>query len=117
MNVETLDTLPGEGVSTTTRVALTRTCVRAGCDICGEPAHFRFTYLFGPNPRTNPASSAYHRDDCSFCEDAHAFGCREHQNAYRQLAPENMEWCSTFPATERWKHLFLSMVETEDPLP
>lgn len=36
------------------------------CDHCSEPAKYRHTYLL-EGTRSNPASKAYGRDDCSHC--------------------------------------------------
>ena len=103
MNIETLDTLPGEGEVETT----TQRRVRRSCDLCGEPAHKKVTYLL-PNYRSNPASAAYGRDDCSWCEDAAVFVCR----TCRPEAPVGFpNECSTFPATERFAHMFLIWVK------
>ena len=71
-----------------------RTRCRQECAECGEPAHFRHTYLLG-NARRNPASSAYGRDDCSWCSDAESFVCAEHER--KRQAPDGHDWCATFP--------------------
>ena len=97
----TMDILPGEGeIRTTTEKQL-----RYECDVCGEPAHFKHTFLL-ENARIDPLSSAYRKDDCSWCEDACRYVCKEHQND-REPPSIDLFWCSTFPATERFKHLFL----------
>lgn len=100
MTIETLDLLPGEGESRT----VTNTKVRRICDECGEPAHFRHSFLL-PNARRNPASSAYGRDDCTWCSDEETFTCRTH--TARDTKPDGYEWCSTFPANARFAHMFL----------
>ena len=97
--IETLDKLPGEGETETK----TRTKVRHECEECGEPAHYKQTFLL-PNARINQASSAYGRDDCSWCEDAHKFVCREHRDAHSM---EGYRPCSIFPANEQFAHMFL----------
>jgi hypothetical protein len=103
----TLDLLPGEGeIKTTTRRHVRRTCC-----VCGEPAHYKKTFLY-ENYRSNPASSAYRHDDCSYCEDACAFVCREHLRA--DVKPERMEECSTFPASARFAHMLLHWEEVPD---
>jgi len=99
MEVATLDVLPGEGETKT----VTSIRVRKVCEMCGESAHFRYTYLF-ENFRSNPASSAYRHDDCRLCCDVEVFTCRE-------CRPETPTGCdsgpSRFPATERFAHMFL----------
>lgn len=98
---ETLDILPGEGDVEMIKV----TKIRKTCEECGEPAHYRHTFLL-PNARRNSSSSAYGRDDCSYCMDAEKFVCREH-NTDRFRHIDNYEWCSTFRASARFAHLFL----------
>lgn len=103
---ETLDTLPGEGDTKT----VVKKRLRQECEVCGEPAHFKHTFLFD-NARRNPASSAYGKDDCTWCEDASKFVCVEHKNQRDPLV--GYGWCSTFSATERFAHLFLYWSEVE----
>lgn len=109
---KTIDVFPEEGNET--RVVVIRRTVRHECAICGEAAHYKFTFLYGPNPRTNTASSAYGKDDCSYCEDDSAFACREHRHRYRELVPSGMVFCGEYAATMRWKHLFLRTIETTE---
>lgn len=102
---ETLDTIPGEGEEQVIR----RVRCRHECHECGEPAHFKQTYLL-EGTRRNPASSAYGRDDCSWCEDEAVYICKEHK------APDlpGYVMCGTFPATERFAHMFLYWHEIKD---
>ncbi len=96
----TLDELPGEGeVRRTTQVRVRRHCAE-----CGEPAHYKHTFLL-PNARRDPASNGYGRDDLSWCEDEAVFACRDHKRELQQL--RGYELGSTFFATERFAHLFL----------
>ena len=97
---ETLETLPGEGDTE----AVVKTRMRHKCDVCGGPAHYKHTFLLD-GARRNPASSAYGRDDCSWCEDEKRFVCAEHKN--ERQAPNGYSWCSTFSATKRFAHMFL----------
>ncbi len=106
MSIETLEALPGEGEIK----IVEKRRLRNECDVCGEPAHFKHTFLF-ENARGNPASSAYRHDDCSWCEDAHRYVCKEHHKD--KDAPPGTSWCSTFPASERFAHLFLYWEEVE----
>ena len=98
---DTIDLLPGEGITRT----VTSIRTRHGCEVCGEPATRKLTYLLA-NCRTNPASNAYGRDNCSWCSDAEAFSCEEHQQELRQDPPPGMSWCSTFDGA-RLPHMLL----------
>ena len=104
----TLEELPGEGTTET----VVKTRMRHECDVCGEPAHYKHTYLL-EGARRNPASSAYGRDDCSWCEDESRFVCAEHKND--RTAPNGYSWCSTFQASARFAHMFLYWRETKTP--
>ena len=103
---ETLETLPGEGATE----IVVKTRMRHECDVCGEPAHYKHTYLL-EGARRNPASNAYGKDDCSWCEDESRFVCAEHKND--RQAPEGYSWCSTFPASDRFAHMFLYWKESK----
>lgn len=102
----TLDILPGEGEVQ----ILKRERVRIGCFNCGKNAHYRHTYLL-PNARTNPASKAYGKDDCTWCADEEAFTCRDCKEI--DVRPKCYEWCSTFPASQRFAHMFLMWQENK----
>lgn len=106
---ETLAVLPGEGEERTRH----ERCVRIECDQCDAPAHFRVTYLL-EGFRSNPGSSAYGRDDCSYCEDASAFACREHVRDVERDVPHGYVLGCTFSATERFAHRFLAWQEVDD---
>jgi hypothetical protein len=88
---------------------ITRRRVRYECHICGEPAHFKHTFLL-EGARRNPASSAYGKDDCSWCEDDSLFVCKDHEK--ERTPPDGYSWCSTFTASDRFAHLFLYWKET-----
>ena len=100
--VKTLDVLPGEGEEQTVK----RRRVRETCYECGEPAHYKVTFLLD-GARGNPASNAYGKDDCSWCKDDCRFACRVHKDEVRRHPPDGYCECSTFPATERFAHMFL----------
>lgn len=104
----TMEKLPGEGTTET----VVKTRLRHECDVCGEPAHYKHTFLL-EGARRNPASSAYGRDDCSWCEDESRFVCAEHKNDI--TAPDGCSWCGTFSAVERFAHMFLYWRETKTP--
>ena len=96
-----VELLEGEG-DTLTTVSVRR---RITCDECGEPAYFKHTYLV-PRARTNPISSAYGHDDCTWCADEKRFTCK----TCRRPEVEGFEWCSTFKC-ERFPSMFLEWVE------
>jgi len=70
-----------------------RTRVRRECNECGEPADYRHTFLLD-GARRNPASSAYGKDDCSWCSDAETWSCAPHRDT--RNAPDGYGWCGTF---------------------
>jgi len=98
--VKTLDMIDGEGET----ITITKIRLRQACEICGEPAHFKHTFLLD-GARRNPASSAYGMDDCSWCEDDARFVCKKHER--ERSAPNGYSWCSTFPANKTFAHMFL----------
>lgn len=105
------DKLPGEGDTKIVR----RVRVRRECESCGEPAVYLNTYLM-PAARTNPASSAYRRDDCTFCSDHDEYLCGDCQrSAKRTLVPDGYGECSTFSVSARFAHLFLEWKDHEVP--
>ena len=83
-----------------------RTRVRIGCDECGEYAQFRHGFLLN-GARNNPASSAYRKDDCSWCSDKNVFTCV----ACKRPQIDGYEWCNTFEAGDRFAHMFLQWLE------
>ena len=107
--VETMDVLPGEGDERTTTLRR----VREECVECGAPAHYRVAFLL-EGVRTNPASAAYGKDDCTWCEDDHSFACREHKLAVQRHPPDGYREGSTFYATERFAHMFLRWEEVKE---
>ena len=98
--MDTLEILPGEG----TVEIKSRIRSRIKCEICGNPAHFKHTFLL-ENARNNPQSTAFGRDNCGWCEDSKQFVCRAHEKY--QTAPDGQFLCATFPATKQFAHLFL----------
>jgi hypothetical protein len=98
---KTLDELPGQG-KISIEVKKTQ---REGCEICGADAHYKHTWLLD-GARSNPNSSAYHKDDCSWCEDAATFACRDCTDKIH--APEGYKMCSVFPASAQFSHMFLT---------
>lgn len=98
--METLDTLPKENSAS----IVVRKQVRRECELCGEPAHFKHTWLLA-GARSNPASNAYGRDDCSWCEDDCTYACRSCTAKVRP--PDGYGSCSVFGANDRFSHMFL----------
>lgn len=106
-----MELLKGEGDTKT----VVKTRRRRECDCCGEPATVKHTYLNerdGP-ARRNPASSAYGRDDCSWCSDHDLFQCPDCDNREDETnVPHGFRWCSSFNVG-RMPHLFLYWDERE----
>jgi hypothetical protein len=73
------------------------------CQVCGMPASWEVNYL-AKDGRRNPASSAYGKDDCSWCKDATGYACRKHQTEVERDYPEGMSWASSF-SLKSFKHL------------
>lgn len=88
-----------------------RTLTRVGCENCGEPADQQHTYVL-PNARRNPKSSAYGRDDISWCSDHEIFTCEacRAENNGREPPAAGYEWCSTFKS-DQFAHMFLKWRE------
>ncbi len=86
---------------------ITEVCCEQICAKCGEPAKYKHTYLLY-DCRENPASSAYGRNDCSWCSDEEIFACEKHKDlAERAYCPRGMSWCATFTRNEKSEHIFL----------
>ena len=73
------------------------------CEFCEKDAMYKLTFLL-PNARMNRSSSAYGKDDCSYCEDAARFVCQYH---YHKRNLQSYEWCASFQDGEWFHHLFL----------
>ena len=88
---------------------ISRKRVRKCCDVCGDkPAEKKHTFLL-EGMRNNPASSAYCKDDCSWCEDAAIFTCRKCDAD----PPPGYVRASRFEVGRRFAHLFLEWKEFE----
>ncbi len=70
------------------------------CELCERPAKYQITYLLS-GARSDPRSSAYGRDDCSYCSDARAYACEAHKDEVRRNPPEGHRWCAMFPLKSR----------------
>jgi len=69
------------------------------CEYCHLPAKYRVTFLL-PNCRTNPISSAYHHDDCTWCADEAVYTCEAHKD---HASVAGHKRCSIFPLA-RYQH-------------
>jgi hypothetical protein len=106
-----METLVGEGEVKIVR----KERVRCECGYCGEPAFYKNTYLNDGEhgARRNPASTAFGKDDCTWCSDFDDFLCPEcHQRDEKDNVPDGYGWCSTFQA-DRFPHMFLRWQETD----
>lgn len=103
--------LKGEG----DRIVIERVRVRQTCGYCSELATYKNTYLDEgySGARNNPSSSAYRRDDCSWCSDFDDYVCHEcHSSDEEDNVPDGHKWCSTFDI-QRHPHMFLKWEEQE----
>lgn len=76
---------------------------RLACENCGEDATHRLTFLL-EGARSNPASKAYGKDDCSWCADEEALACDACETEMRHNPPDGYTWCSDFRG-ERFAHM------------
>lgn len=74
---------------------------REECEECGAPAMKRHAFLL-EGARRNPASSAYGKDDCSWCSDDEAFVC----GACPAPKRRGMKWVAEFSFGDRFGHMF-----------
>ena len=84
---------------------------RLACENCGEDATHKLTFLL-EGYRSNPASKAYGRDDCSWCADSEALACAGCVEKLRRNPPEGYVECSTFDGT-RFPHMVHGWVALE----
>lgn len=98
--------LPGEGKV----VFVKKTRKRFACEECGEPATKKHTFLL-QGTRSNPASSAYGRNDCTFCEDTRRFVCEKHNSMWPKL--DGYEWCGTYSVGKTYASTFMYWDEEE----
>lgn len=82
--------LPGEGKIKTVTYKL----VRGECFECGEPATKLLRFQLH-NPRSNPASTAFGRNDISYCADEERYACDQCEKDIQWHPPIGMEWSST----------------------
>jgi hypothetical protein len=104
MDAEQYVPLPGEGE---TRTQIRR---RRDCEVCGEAATKRITFLL-ERYRSNPASKAYGRDDCSWCSDHDAYACDEHETKVRFAVPPGMSSDVSIFGCKRFPHMLLYWTE------
>lgn len=92
-----------------------KTAVSRECENCGERATKKLSYLL-ENFRSNPASRAYGRDDCSWCSDLDIFCC-DSEECKRELhrgRPDGYySGYSTWSRGERFEHMFLEWKEED----
>ena len=70
------------------------------CELCDRPASWRVTFLDDgyAGCRRNPSSSAYGKDDCSWCSDYEVYACKTHMREVERLNPlPNHNHCASFP--------------------
>ena len=83
---------------------------RITCEECGELAVYKHSFLL-EGMRSNPASSAFRKDDCSWCSDVDVFTCKE----CRPTLPDGCDpRSSRFEIGERFAHMFLEWVNVSE---
>ena len=86
---------------------------RRSCHYCGEDATRRVTYLLD-RARINRQSSAYGKDDCSWCSDGERHVCEACVGKAEHDAPEGMGYCATFDGRgERFSHMVHEWVQID----
>lgn len=86
------------------------------CEECGEPATKKVCWLL-ENFRSNPNSSAYRRDDCSWCADGEpAFSCDVHEQGIRWKPPEGYVSGTTFHRVPNFEHMFVYWKKVSETL-
>lgn len=73
------------------------------CEGCGKPAKYRLTFLL-KHFRRNPSSTAYGKDDCSWCSDLDVFSCERCKHTLTQ-APSGYEPECCISPLKRFKHI------------
>lgn len=99
---------PNEG-KVTVKVMKT---VRRECEFCGNAACYRHGFLL-ERFRSNPASSAYGRDDCTWCEDDKTYTCANIDCVQQAKPPDGYVGGTRFSAVEQYGHMFLIDREVE----
>lgn len=109
--------MPLEGEGETKTILKTR--VRRACDLCNKPATYRISFML-KNFRSNPASSGYHRDDCTWCSDEDRYSCDEHKKKVEQTYTFKLDagyqWGGTW-SLARSPHMGLYWKEEELDIP
>lgn len=78
---------------------IVETYMRHECECCGKPAVKRHSFLLD-GARYNSASTAFGKDDISWCADDEAFICSDCPEPKR----EGMNWTASFSG-ERFSHM------------
>ena len=102
--METTSSTPLKGEGEVQQVTQTRT--RKQCEMCNAVAEYKHTFLL-EGTRGNSVSSAYCRDDYSWCEDKAIFTC----SSCRPDVPVGYVQNSWFECGERFSHMFLEWTQ------
>ncbi len=73
------------------------------CEGCGKPAKYRLTFLL-QDFRSNPASKAFGRDDCSWISDLDIYSCENCKHTLSQSPHGYNSGCGCFPLI-KFKHM------------
>lgn len=89
-----------------------KTVVRIQCDRCEEVATNQIWFCY-ENGRSNPMSSMYRRDDCSYCSDETWNLCDKCHNDNGSLRPHGMYPSAYVQYAEKNPNRFLEWKEEE----
>jgi hypothetical protein len=73
------------------------------CEQCDLPATHQLTFLL-KGTRSNPASSAYRKNDCTYCSDMERYACRKCYRRMMNQPPPGHVFCAAFPLKQN-QHL------------
>lgn len=114
---DTIELLKGEGDT----VIIRRVRTRQACENCSEPATIKLCFLY-ESYRSNPNSSGYRRDDCTWCSDLDVFvcdsaECRRALNNPNTYSHERFSRDTTEFNVKNSPHMFLYWKETKEQQP
>ena len=86
------------------------------CQECGERADYRISFLL-EGFRSDPASSAYGKDDCTWCSDLDFYACEAHKSQAAGEAPIGFDRGASIWSIKKFPHFGVEWVRREAPDP